>query len=185
MGGAVALVAGVPGAVREAPSRLPYAAGTPPGLLHAAGAPFGHAGADGQPTCHVCHNDLELNEPEGRLDIVGFPERYESGRSYGVTVLLMSDGMERSGFQATVDAGELMALDGRTVAARDSVGRSYVGHGAGGAMPHSRSRTQWTFEWVAPGSRRGRVVLNVAANSANGDNSPMGDFVYTASGESH
>ena len=37
----------------------------------------------------------------------------------------------------------------------------------------------WRFHWTAPGDR-GSVILHVAANAANGDNSPFGDLIYAA-----
>ena len=171
---ALALVGGAPRSFRGA--HLP--------LVHEAGAPPGHTGASGEPSCHACHNDLQLNEPNGRLEVAGFPARYQEGESYVVSLILDSDEMVRSGFQAAVSGGTLASLDHRTVVISDSVGRPYIGHGPQGALPDSPLRTLWSFEWVAPPRRGDVIVLSAAANSGNGDNSPMGDFIYTAQAQS-
>ena len=173
------LVVGAGGAVTRGTVAAPR-----PVPVHDTGAPPGHTGAAGGPTCHVCHNDLELNEPEGRLELTGFPERFQPGHAYVVTVSLDSEGMVRAGFQASVSRGELHSLSGATVVmAPDSLDRPYVGHAAGHTYPDTSDRTRWMFEWVAPGGSSGPVQLDVAANSANGDNSPLGDFIYTAARE--
>ncbi|HEX9611604.1 MAG TPA: choice-of-anchor V domain-containing protein, partial [Gemmatimonadales bacterium] len=36
---------------------------------------------------------------------------------------------------------------------------------------------RWTFRWTAPDA--GAVAFHVAANAANDDDSPLGDFIYT------
>ena len=41
----------------------------------------------------------------------------------------------------------------------------------------------WSFVWIAPNARD-VVMMHVAANSANGDNSPLGDLIYTAEARS-
>lgn len=151
--------------------------------VHEAGAPPGRAGAPGESSCFECHNDLELNEPEGRLVILGLPTSWDPGGAYALTVILESESMVRAGFQAGVSAGALRPLDEGVSVVPDSLGRSYVGHAAGRTIPDSPDRTRWIMEWLAPGAGEGTIRVNVAANSANGDNSPLGDFVYTASAE--
>ena len=150
---------------------------------HEGGAPAGRAGAPGESSCFECHNDLELNEPEGRLVISGVPDTWDPGRPYVLTVMLESEGMVRAGFQATASAGSLRPVDGRVAAVPDSLGRPYVGHAPGRTIPDSGERTIWTLEWVAPEAGGGALHIYAAANSANGDNSPLGDFVYTTSAE--
>lgn len=153
------------------------------GAVHEAGAPSGRAGAPGESSCYECHNDLELNEPEGRLVISGVPGVWERGRAYVLTVMLESEGMVRAGFQATVSSGTLRPVDGRVALVPDSLGRPYVGHAPGRTIPDSGERTAWSVEWIAPAEGGDVLRVHAAANSANGDNSPLGDFVYTASAE--
>ncbi|NNM33882.1 MAG: hypothetical protein HKO53_12485 [Gemmatimonadetes bacterium] len=150
---------------------------------HEAGAPPGRAGAPGESSCYECHNDLPLNEPEGRLVLFGVPQAWEPGAPYVLTLILESEGMVRAGFQATASDGALRPVDGRVASVPDSLGRSYVGHAPGRTNPDSSERTVWTMEWVAPAEGAAVLRIHAAANSANGDNSPLGDFVYTTSAE--
>ncbi|MDH3224747.1 MAG: hypothetical protein OEO23_13595, partial [Gemmatimonadota bacterium] len=115
--------------------------------LHEAGAPPGRAGAPGESSCFECHNDLELNEPEGRLEILGLPRSWDAGAAYALTVILESEGMVRAGFQAGASAGALRPLDDGVSVVPDSLGRSYVGHAAGRTIPDSGERTRWIMEW--------------------------------------
>ena len=55
-------------------------------------------------------------------------------------------------------------------------GVEYVQHSAAG-VPADGEMAEWTFRWTAP-AESGSVVLHVAANSGNGDNSPLEDLVY-------
>jgi hypothetical protein len=40
---------------------------------------------------------------------------------------------------------------------------------------------RWLFRWTAPSESGGPVVFHVAANAANFDDSPLGDFIYATS----
>lgn len=186
-----ALVAAAPGASGGAGSGPADSGGGGPHPLlpaHAEAPPPGHTGGFGEPTCHACHSEYPLNT-HGDLEVDGFPERYEAGASYDVTLHLRSDGMERAGFQASVRvledpgagtaAGEAAALDDRVVV-QDGGGVPYVQHAPGAAWTDGAETVSWTFRWTAPASAAGAIVLHAAANSANGDESPFGDIVYTA-----
>lgn len=160
----------------------------PPHAPHAEGPPLGHTGGFGEPTCHACHDELELDaDGSGQLELSGLPERYESGETYLLTVVLASDGMERAGFEAAVrftgspppglQAGTLAAVDERTQVSYLGLTPVYYvrqteAGSQGGAV------VSWTFTWTAPLSG-GPVTVHLAANSANGDNSPLGDFILT------
>lgn len=152
-------------------------------VVYASGPPAAHTGGFGEPTCQQCHTEFDLNLLGGRLEVEGLPEAYEPGRSYAVVVTLHSDQMESAGFQLSArfdgggPAGKLSPVDAR-VAVVDSTGVPYAQHTAGGTAPETHELARWTLEWVAPPSG-GRVVFHAAANSANGDNSPFGDLIYT------
>lgn len=170
-------------------SSLLIAAAAP--VPHAEGPPLAHTGGFGEPTCHTCHNELELNgEGSGRLGLEGLPERYEPGKPYLLTVILASEGMERAGFEASfrfadspppgLQAGSLAAVDERADVSHLGLTPVYYvrqtqAGSDGGAV------VSWSFTWTAPASGD-PVAIHVAANSANGDNSPLGDFVLTWSG---
>jgi hypothetical protein len=43
----------------------------------------------------------------------------------------------------------------------------------------SAGAAKWTFEWTAPDD--GAAIFHLTGNAANGDDSPLGDFIYAAS----
>ena len=156
--------------------------------VHVAGPPPGHTGGFGEPTCVVCHLGSALNEPGSDLEVIGLGETFDPGVTYQVTVRLHSFDMNAAGFQAAFrwaagagegrSAGEVRPLDAR-VTTRDSAGVRYVQHAAAG-VPADGESAEWRFQWTAP-REPGTVAVNVAANSGNGDNSPLDDLVYARS----
>lgn len=157
------------------------------------GPPPGHTGGFGEPTCRACHSDSGLNEAGGDLSLTGAPARYEPGRTYDLEVNLRRAGMQRAGFQlaarfaagaaAGTPAGLLSPRDARTKVVWDTVSRvGYIEHTAAGtALVGDAGR--WTLRWTAPAAtaeRRGggSVSFNLAANAADDDSSPLGDFIY-------
>lgn len=167
---------------------LAHAAGQP--LVHAAGPPLAHTGGFDEPTCRECHLGPPLNDPSGSLVIEGMPKTFAPGDSTWITITLSGEGMERAGFQAAfrflegetagTQAGRTEPLDEHTKVTRDVVtGVEYVHHTEAGAEL-AEGLGQWVIQWTAPLEARA-VVLHVAANSANGDDSPLADLVYAAS----
>jgi hypothetical protein len=156
---------------------------------HAQGPPPGHTGGFDEPTCHACHADFAL-DVGGTLTLEGLPGSYRAGHTYVVTVVLRSTEMERAGFQAAVryaggehrgaQAGRVRPVDGRT-AVVSSGGHPellYVQHVAAGTEVGDPELATWSFEWTAPTDRPDPVVFHAAGNSANGDDSPLGDLIY-------
>ena len=157
---------------------------------NADGPPAAHTGGFGEPTCQACHLESELNAPGGVLGVEGLAAQYEPGGRYPVTVVLLSDGMDRAGFQgafrfaegehAGTQAGRLQPIDTRVVVRPNGeTGIVYVQHSDGGTAAGPDGLVSWRFVWTAPPAED-PVVFHVAANSANGDNSPFGDLIYTA-----
>lgn len=167
----------------------------PPTLRHNAdGPPLGHTGGFGEPTCQACHADAELNLPGGVLGVDGMPGAYEPGGRYRITIVFVSEGMTRAGFQAAFrfangetqgkQAGRVEPIDTRvTVSASAAPAVEYVHHSASGTELAEPELASWSFVWTAPNAGD-PVMIHVAANSANGDNSPLGDLVYTAEARS-
>lgn len=152
---------------------------------HVEGPPAGHTGGFGEPTCQACHTEYELNLAGGRLSLEGWPGTYLPGETYTLSVVLDAPDMTLAGFQLSVrdesgaQAGELRPVDTR-VAVADSQGVSYAQHAAAGTDVTDGRTAVWTLSWVAP-AHGNPVRAHVAANSANGDNSPFGDLIYVAS----
>jgi hypothetical protein len=149
--------------------------------------PPGHTGGFGEPTCHACHFMAEVNSGGGALAIAGLPRAWEPGRLYTVEVTLNHDGMRAAGFQLAArfedgtQAGRLSAIDGEAsgveVAKQDGV--AYALQLYAGSRPDADGRIRWTVAWTAPDAG-GTVHFHAAANAADADESPLGDYVYTA-----
>ena len=144
--------------------------------------PPAHTGGFGEPTCLLCHFDGELNPPGGRLSLMGLEEDFVPGKRHQLNVLLDKDDMERAGFQLAIryadgrQAGTLSPLDTR-VDVDTSEGVQYAQHTLEGVMPLEQGRAQWVIEWLAPQDTAG-IVVHLAANAADGDESPFGDAIY-------
>jgi hypothetical protein len=161
----------------------------PPHLVR---PPPGHTGGFGEPTCQACHLGLALNDPRGSVEVGGLEATFEPGRPHRISLTVRGEGMGRAGFQATfrlqggdavgAPAGRVHALDEFVEVARDpDTGVEYIQHTRAGAELVD-GIGQWVFEWVAP-DEDVPVVLHIAANSANGDDSPLDDLIYQTSVE--
>jgi hypothetical protein len=119
------------------------------------------------------------------------PAAYQPGRTYDLEIVLRRAGMLRAGFQLAAryegigmvpggaQAGVLAPTDERTAVVLDTVRRvRYIEHTAAGTAL-SGDVGRWMVRWTAP-AVPGNVVLHVAANAANDDDSPLGDFIYTS-----
>jgi hypothetical protein len=135
----------------------------------------------------VCHVGNDENAFGGEVRIVGLPEEYTPGAEILLTVVLSAAETEVAGFQvaarfseggiAGLNAGALSPIDDRS-AISDSSGVAYIHQSRTGATTLDDSGSSWSFTWIAPESGL-PVVLHAAANSGNGDNSPLGDLVFT------
>ncbi len=151
--------------------------------------PLGHTGGFGEPTCQACHLDADLNHPDATLEVDGLPAHYTSEGVYRITVAVSGAGQGRNGFEASIrfadgpqkglQAGYLNAVDRRVAVRSDTLTAvQYASHTDIGAEPTAVERGEWVVEWAAPRSSDS-VVLHIAGNSANGDDSPFGDLIYT------
>jgi len=157
--------------------------------LFKAGPPPAHTGGFGEPTCRACHSDSGLNEPGGKLAITGAPPTYDPGRTYQLEVVLRRAGMLRAGFQLAArfadgaaagrPAGVVAPGDAGSVVIWDTLSHvSYIQHTEIGTDLHGDAG-RWLVSWTAPAEARGIVAFHAAGNAADGDDSPLGDFIYT------
>jgi len=165
----------------------PHPPARPP--LHAEAPPAGYTGGFGESDCTACHLDAGPDLPGGSLEVRGLPSAYRPGGAYELEVILRAQGTERSGFQLALrhsdgrGAGRLTPLDDRVqILAPDSLPTRYAAQTRSGSEPRSPDEARWVVRWVAP--EGGRVHLHAAANSADGDESPLGDLVFTTRAES-
>ncbi len=158
-------------------------------MLHEEGPPLGHTGGFGEPTCQECHSEFDVNTSEGALGVDGFPLHYSPGAQYLVSISIMGDDMQSAGFQAAIrfmegpnhgtSAGALAITSDNVVVRRAPENKvDYLQHTPLGSRAITNGVASWTVVWTAPQDTT-RIVLHVAGNNANGDNSPLGDFVYT------
>jgi len=169
-------------AVTVAATRAPV---THRGGVHYDGPPIAHTGGFGEPTCRVCHQGEPLNAAGGSLRIEGLPGRYEPGRTYELVVVLRRDGMGRAGFELSArlvagrQAGALEASDKRVRVVPDSVTAVQYAEQTRDGSSVSGPEARWTVRWRAPRlTGASDVLIHVAANAANYDDSPLGDFIY-------
>jgi len=154
----------------------------------------GMTGGFGEPTCHSCHFDRRVNDPRGTLRLEGVPRTYSPGREYPITVIVRRGATSGGGFEMSArflaapdtgrQAGRLRSADARTqvVSGKES-DVQYIQHtDVGSAL--SRGEGRWTTLWTAPIDGSGPVAFHVAANAANDDASPLGDFIYTTTATS-
>lgn len=162
--------------------------GLPLTIAYKTGPPAGHTGGFGEPTCHTCHGDYDANEPGGSLAVMGFPPTYIAGTTYDISVRVRSADLGRAGFQLAIrfaegelqgkNAGSLVTTDARTgVITAEKTGVQYAQHVIAGVEPLWTDSTEWTLRWTAPQSG-GSVLLHIAANASNYDESEYGDHIY-------
>ena len=140
-------------------------------------------------TCSIsgCHFDLPFpNLGGGNVRISGLPSEWTPSITYPLDVIVTHSGAVRFGFQMTaVDsnsarAGAFTAASGMKVDPPELVNGKLLRH-----IEHSFPRpgngsATFSFDWTAPSSgATGDVRFNVAANAANGDFTPNGDFIYS------
>ena len=149
--------------------------------------PLAHTGGFGEPSCRECHFDGPARPPE-MLSLGGVPEAYQPGSVYRLAVSITDTTARVGGFQlaarveagphAGTQAGTLCALDARVAVVADTVtGVQYASH----AGARSADSLGWQLTWQAPAEDVGSVVFHVAANSANDDDSMLGDMIILRS----
>jgi hypothetical protein len=151
------------------------------------GPPARVSGGFGEETCWACHFDNEENDPSGTLVITGVPDRFSPGGRYELILTLSRPGMAVGGFQLTArveedgtQAGELEPGPGEEARIGVLTERDvqYVHHLLPGVELTADGQARWRVIWTAP-SAAGSVLFHAAAVAGDGDESQIGDFVYT------
>jgi hypothetical protein len=149
-----------------------------------------HTAGFREQSCHQCHSSYRVDEGRtigGVFDIRGVPKSYEPGHVYPITVIIGQPGQSRWGFELSVrhassgkQAGILTALDPTTQIKEES-GVQYVEHtSAGTRRGTADGPVEFLFNWTAPDTSGGPVFFNASGNAADGSDTPLGDYVYTA-----
>lgn len=177
------------GEARGVSERAPAPEGESRILLHVEAPPVGHTGGFGEPTCVTCHIGDAENAYGGSVAILGLPAEYESGGVYALNVVLRAEETTVAGFQLSArfaegegaggSAGEFSPVSPRVELSVGENGVVYAHQNAAGSAAPTPDGSNWLVQWTAPESDS-PVVFHVAANSGNGDNSPLSDLVYRA-----
>ena len=131
-----------------------------------------------------------VNTGGGTLSIEGLPAEFQPGITYDLTITLTQEGLGAGGFQLSArfedgtQAGTLAPADSDTsrvdLSVRGAV--EYIHHVYAGTTSVAPDSARWHIRWTAPAAGAGAaVVVHVAANAADDDESPMGDMIYTTS----
>lgn len=154
------------------------------GLTRKAGAPAGRSGSlgDGGSTCAsaTCHSGPAPTTQQilisSSLDSL---VEYKPDETYRIRVTLTAPGVNRFGFQASVEdlqgnkLGSIIPLtDGRTQKVGDNITHQQISIDAS-------DETFWEFDWLAPSVPNDSMVVSVAANFANNDGVKTGDVIAT------
>ena len=161
------------------------------------GPPPGRTGGFGEHTCQDCH---EFGPSDtGNFAILGVPDPYTAGQDYPITVMLSQPSQMRWGFQLAArfqadgsQAGNIRVTDPVNTQIRTSVDGcdpsdptciQYIEHTSTGTYEGTPDGpVMWTFTWTAPSDPSlGRVEFDAAGNAADGDHTPLGDYIYTTS----
>lgn len=147
---------------------------------HIAGA---YTGGFGEQSCHSCHFDYDLNQPAGELSVSGIDEVFEAGQEYKITLNVKREDMSLAGFQMTArfedgsQAGRFELNEDLTTTPNIDNTISYLQH-AVGKVEAENGKKKWQITWTAPDQADQPVIINIAANAANGDASAFGDWIY-------
>jgi hypothetical protein len=117
----------------------------------------------------------------------GLPDRFAPDTSYVIEIVIRDPDIGAAGFQMAIrDSSGLQygrithAGAGVQVAASES-GIAYAFHTIGGTTPSTPGVARWRIDWTTPHKLGSAAVVSVAVNAANGDNSELGDRIYTTS----
>lgn len=147
---------------------------------HIAGA---YTGGFGEQSCHSCHFDYDLNQPEGELSVSGIDETFEAGQEYTIALNVKREDMNRAGFQMTArfedgsQAGQFELNEELTITPNINNNITYLQH-AVGKVEAENGEKNWRITWTAPDQADQPIIFNIAANAANGDASEFGDWIY-------
>jgi hypothetical protein len=151
-------------------------------LTNAAHSPGGQTGspADGS-NCTVCHTGTPQTAASSWISHNIPSSGYVPGQTYTVTLTGTHSGVQRFGFECTVEDSKNNKVGVFTItnsAETELVNMSHaVSHTGSGLTPSNNSKS-WSFDWTAPAAGTGDVTFFAALNAANGDMGASGDVIY-------
>ena len=153
------------------------------------GPPARVTGGFGEESCVSCHFGSPVNASPGDLELTGFPERYLPGATYELELTLTRPPeLAAAGFQLAIrhsdggkQAGTIEVPPGQQarISLLDDRGIRFAHHRLVQAATQENPATvTWELSWTAP-TGDGRIVAHASAVAADGDDSQLGDLVYT------
>jgi hypothetical protein len=149
--------------------------------------PPAHTGGFGEPTCQECHFEADVGAGPGSLVLEGLPDAFVPGTAYTLTLTLAQPRMRAGGYQLAArfeeggrQAGSFAVPDAESRRSDLTMldGVQYAHHVADGTATTAPDTARWTVVWLAP-AELGAVLFHAAANAADDDSSPLGDYIYT------
>ena len=162
--------------------------------IKVAGAHPGSTGAPGDKTCADaqtgCHAGTVIKDDKTVNSLI-FPtldSTYVPGKTYQVTVKVKNPNIQRFGFAisaltetANKNVGTLKITEAtRTQLINHTVSgdmRYEVTHKQAGTNATTVGNNEWTFEWTAPATAQGNIIMYYATNSTNNDKENSGDNI--------
>jgi hypothetical protein len=154
--------------------------------------PAAVTGGFGEPTCQLCHFEAALDAGVGDLTLHGVPQVYEAGETYSLTLTIVHARLAAAGFEIAARFEKSAAQAGTFAPEPDQKDRidvtiegdiQYAHHVLAGTLPITGDTARWRLLWTAP-PEGGTIVFHAVGNAANADDSPLGDFIYSASASS-
>ena len=169
-------------------------AGVGTGLVEAfsSGPPAAYTNAPGEDNCTECHTSFPVNSGKGAVAIMGLPHDYLPGQQVQVHVTTSDPQALIFGFQVTAvdQTGTTVGTFSvpnvpvpKTQIVKGTIGsgsRQYVEQTTNGLFdPVVQGSNTWTFTWITPSQRAGKVTFYASGNAANSNQAPSGDYIYT------
>ena len=143
-------------------------------------------GAPGETTCASasCHLGTP-NSGNATIDLLldDSLANYTPGTTHKVQISIANpQTASKNGFQVIAldslanSVGTFELIDENQTKLIENADKTYITHSAGG-----NGATSWEMNWTAPAEDAGEITFYFAVNDANGNNSRMGDQVYTGS----
>lgn len=155
----------------------------PNALTNSKGAPAARTGGPGDQalSCSAsgCHDEAQDNSGNGSITVLT-PTRFEPGETVEFTIRVAQSGAQRFGFQATVRRASTFGVTG-TIQLADGTEFSDA---LGDYITHSDAKqgdgnAEWTFQWTAPDSDIGDIIIYASGVAGNANGNRFGDRVYT------
>ena len=137
-------------------------------------------------TCNTasCHTEFITDTGPGAFSLSGVPTTWVPNQTYNLTVNLSQALQSKWGFEVTAkDSTDAFA---GTLTVTDAVNTQlgtlpYIKHtGTGTHNGVANASPGWSFDWTAPSDISvGTISFYAAGNAANGNFSPLGDYIYT------